>query len=228
MPDIGEPNLSQVLETAVEGAAREVRVSLPGIVTAVDMENARVSVQPAIKRLDADNYEPVITDVPIVFPRSKKARITFPIEPDDSVLLIFADRNLDTWLLHGGNKNVAPTDDRMHDITDAFAIPMCLDEIPSDDTDCFCIDFDGSEFRVNANDKVKLGDADDEYVLKGKTAKEAIDAYCQEIADAYQTWIDDGPPSAAVNGAFIEDLSIANATLKATIPDWPSDKVFTE
>ena len=67
----------------------------------------------------------MIYNVPVLFPRSRKAAVTFPLEKGDTVLLVFAERSLDEWIEKGGNK-VSPEDPRRHDMSDAIAIPGCF------------------------------------------------------------------------------------------------------
>ena len=47
--------------------------------------------------------------------------MSFPYEVGDYVLLCFMDRSIETWLTNGGT--VDPKDSRMHDLSDAMALP---------------------------------------------------------------------------------------------------------
>ena len=68
---------------------------------------------------------PELSDVPVVFTRSSdgSASITVPIKSGDLVLLVFAQRSIDEWFDTDGKRDVTPRDLRMHDASDAFAIP---------------------------------------------------------------------------------------------------------
>jgi hypothetical protein len=81
-------------------------------------------VQPTIQQRTTDGEVfdyPKIVSVPVVFPRSRYFSLTYPIEKDDTVLLVFTERSMDRWLRSGGT--VDPRDPRRHDLTDAVAIP---------------------------------------------------------------------------------------------------------
>lgn len=65
---------------------------------------------------------PILVDVPVVFPRGGGYALTFPIVEGDEALVVFATRCIDSWWESGGVQNI-PTDLRMHDLSDGFAIP---------------------------------------------------------------------------------------------------------
>ena len=97
--------------------------ALPGIVTAFDPVTQTATVQPAMRsRLSGSSDTlllPLIHDVPVFFPGSRRAAMTFPIEPGDECLLIFADSAIDRWFETGEAE--APDSTRHHDLSDAFA-----------------------------------------------------------------------------------------------------------
>ena len=114
--------------------------ALPGIVTAFDPATQTVTVQPAMRsRLSGSSDTlllPLIHDVPVFFPGSRHAAMTFPIEPGDECLLIFADSAIDRWFETGEAE--APDSTRHHDLSDAFAFvgfrsrPNALPEFPNE------------------------------------------------------------------------------------------------
>ena len=114
--------------------------ALPGIVTAFDPVTQTVTVQPAMRsRLSGSSDTlllPLIHDVPVFFPGSRHAAMTFPIEPGDECLLIFADSAIDRWFETGEAE--APESMRHHDLSDAFAFvgfrsrPNALPVIPDE------------------------------------------------------------------------------------------------
>ena len=114
--------------------------ALPGIVTAFDPVTQTATVQPAMRsRLSGSSDTlllPLIHDVPVFFPGSRHAAMTFPIEPGDECLLIFADSAIDRWFETGEAE--APDSTRHHDLSDAFAFvgfrsrPNALPEFPSE------------------------------------------------------------------------------------------------
>jgi phage baseplate assembly protein gpV len=120
--------LSEVLKTERDVINSQFRVAMPGIVQSFDPETVTVSVQPAIRytEKDKDGNEsthdyPLLVDVPVIFPHGGGCTLTFPVKAGDECLLIFADRCIDFWWQSGGVQE--PVDTRMHDLSDAFAIP---------------------------------------------------------------------------------------------------------
>ena len=63
---------------------------------------------------------PKLVDVPVCFPRGGPFTLTFPIAAGDECLVIFSSRCIDGWWQAGGI--APPTDLRMHDLSDGFAI----------------------------------------------------------------------------------------------------------
>jgi hypothetical protein len=130
------PELAELLRTAINYHLDDLHVMLPGSVQLYDPTSQTANIQPLIKRRVkcADGTElletlPVLVKVPIVFPRGGGTPgffITFPIQPGDYVMLVFAERSLDVWLADPTADSTNPVDPgefRKHDISDAVAIP---------------------------------------------------------------------------------------------------------
>lgn len=107
--------------------AAQLRVAIPGIVESFDAAKQTVSVQPAITENIQAGEEaakatplPVLTDIPICFPRAGGYSLTLPIKKGDECLLVFADMCIDGWWQSGGVQDQMET--RRHDLSDAFAI----------------------------------------------------------------------------------------------------------
>ncbi|WHS97779.1 MAG: hypothetical protein LZT29_00656 [Pantoea stewartii] len=103
-----------------------LRVSLPGIVQSFDPVTCTCTVQPAIAGQGVDEKGqsqsaplPLLTDVPVIFPRGGGCTITFPVKAGDECLVVFSDRCIDFWWQNGGVQE--PVDPRQHDLSDAFA-----------------------------------------------------------------------------------------------------------
>jgi len=103
-----------------------LRVSLPGIVQSFDPATCTCTVQPAIAGQGVDEKGqiqsaplPLLTDVPVIFPRGGGCTITFPVKVGDECLVVFSDRCIDFWWQNGGVQE--PVDPRQHDLSDAFA-----------------------------------------------------------------------------------------------------------
>lgn len=116
-------SLESVVQTGIDNALKEVHTCLPGLVTKVDHANQLIDAQITIKRQLSDQIVnlPLLVDVPLRFLKSGNFSITIPIEVGDHVLLFFAERSIDTWLINGGLAN--PFDTRKFSLSDAFALP---------------------------------------------------------------------------------------------------------
>lgn len=119
------PKLSDLLLASVEAKLRELNIALPGEVMEYDSSKNLASIRPLIKakyKNESTAHDlPVINNVPIIFPRTKKAHLFLPIEAGDTGQILFNQRSLDIWLVAGGS--VDPADSRMFDINDAVFIP---------------------------------------------------------------------------------------------------------
>jgi hypothetical protein len=126
------PSLADTIRKAAELAMIDVRVAIPARVEKVDLQHALIDAKPLVKEVVRDAEDdrqalsvPVVSNIPVIFPGAGGMRVTFPLKRGDTVLLLFADRSLDSWLVGGGE--VDPIDDRRHHLTDAVAIPGLKD-----------------------------------------------------------------------------------------------------
>lgn len=122
------------IEGALDGAQSNLWSAMPGIVDSVDLTantcTVIVAIQAPINKEDGTTEYvdlPPLVDVPIVFPGAGGFVVTFPIAKGDEVLVIFASRCIDAWWQLGANTTPPiaqkPMEARMHDLSDAFAIP---------------------------------------------------------------------------------------------------------
>lgn len=96
---------------------------MPGKIQSYDATNQKAVVIPQLHRKLADGRierVPVLNDVPVIWPRSGGAFMTFPVSAGDGCLLVFCERSLDEWKANGGE--VVPQDPRAHALSDAVAI----------------------------------------------------------------------------------------------------------
>lgn len=128
------PTHADLIARGIAKRVNDIQVALPGRVEAYNALTQQAEVQPLLQDAynDSDNdgertviRRPKITSVPVCFPGSGAFRITWPVNPGDTVLLVFSSSSLDTWLAVGGE--VDPGDDRHHNISDAMAIPGLFD-----------------------------------------------------------------------------------------------------
>jgi hypothetical protein len=166
------PTFAEVLRVAIDARLADVHTAIPARVETYDAAKQRVSVKPLIRRgyLDEDGQRaveslPVINEVPIVFPGAGGFRVTFPVAPGDTVLLVFSEASIDRWLPRGGD--VDPADDRRFSLNDAIAIPGLrsfaapLASAPADVMTAGkdggpVIEFDGSEIRAGGSSALAL------------------------------------------------------------------------
>jgi hypothetical protein len=127
------PTLEELLETVIAAVMRRLRVGEPAEVLSYDAATQKAIVQPYIHRgrYDEDGIRQTarpaaISDVPVAFPTTADGwRQTYPIAPGDTVLIAYADRSLDRWLVRGGE--IDPADDRAHAPSDAIIIGTMRD-----------------------------------------------------------------------------------------------------
>ena len=113
---------------ALDGRQAMMWTAIPAIVQAVDFAAMTLTAQISIQGIQTlpDGTEnnvnlPILDDVPICFPSAGGFSLTLPIAVGDEVLIIFASRCIDAWWQNGGVQ--PPMETRMHDLSDAFAIP---------------------------------------------------------------------------------------------------------
>jgi len=127
LADLAPATFSSLVKLGIRSALKEVHTALPGVVVDFDPATQRASVQPTIQRNFVDpegNITPTdlpkLINVPVVFPQAGGFALTFPVQPGDEVLLVFAERSIDRWAEEGGVQNQAAK--RFHSLSDAFAI----------------------------------------------------------------------------------------------------------
>lgn len=124
MTGFNETDLGKACRDLVESMIGEIHTCMPGKIESYDYTRQKATVTPLLRRpyLDGSNvdYEPIL-EVPVVFPSSGSASITFPLNAGDTILLVFSERSLENWLPAGGkvNTSIAST----HSVADAIAIP---------------------------------------------------------------------------------------------------------
>jgi len=176
------PSLEELLRIAIESYIEEIHTSMPARVVSFDPEDQRVEVQPLVERLveTEDGGEicetlPPITDVPVVFPRTKNFVVSFPIEEGDIVLLMFTERSIDKWLSTADGAITNPNDFLRHDLSNAVAIPGVYpfsQPITNFDNEALTIGQDGSTIVRVKKDLIELG-------TKGSTDKASLDSKVQ-------------------------------------------------
>lgn len=115
---------SDVMKLAMNAYLNSFHTCLPAQIVDYDFTKQRASVQPVLRKkyLNGDTPEmSVISNVPVVFPRGGGFNMSWPMNPGDTVLLLFSERSMDNWLETGGI--VTPLDPRKFDLSDPICIP---------------------------------------------------------------------------------------------------------
>ena len=78
---------SDIFRQMTEGILSQVNTMLPAQVESYDPKTKKVSVKPLLKKsLSGQEVTlPVINNVPVVFPSSKKSIMSFPLEKGDGI-----------------------------------------------------------------------------------------------------------------------------------------------
>lgn len=149
------PTLSEVLDAAIRGVLDDVRVCLPGKITAYDASTRRATVQ--VLTMDAYTAEdgartpspiPPLTDVPVAHYGSGAIRIKVPVSAGDRCWLMFASSSI-ARLKAGASGAYDPGDDRHHSIADAVALPLVV--VGDDEADAM-IEFTPTEIRCGGTE----------------------------------------------------------------------------
>lgn len=116
--------LEMALRDAVDAGLLETHTAIPGIIQKYDVATQTADIQIVVSRMNREDGTtqqiPILPNVPIMHPRSESACVHLPIKAGDSVLVIFAERNIDDWR-RTGNPGDAP-DDRRHHYSDPVGI----------------------------------------------------------------------------------------------------------
>jgi hypothetical protein len=216
------------IRSFVENALKDVHTCMPGIVQSFDPEKQTVTVQPAIKTVLRDDGPislPICLDVPVVFPAGGNFVLTFPVQPDDECLLVFAERAIDFWWDRGGVQ--LPSEVRFHDLSDGFAIVGVnsrkkAEEIPPAATDaCELRTRDGTTvLRVEGGTIFIGGKTGAELAIKGetyRTAESTVSTAWSTFLDALNIYIATIKPIADPTNAATSPLTAAVLTMKAAI-----------
>lgn len=160
-----------VIKRMIENSLMDFHVCLPAKIVKYDYETQKADCQPLLKKKYRDGTIksfPVITAVPVCFPRVSDSYIYLPVKIGDKVLLIFSDYSLDNYLFSGNESE--PLDMRFHHLTDAFCIPSGYDfKNPIDD-------LENADDAVVKNDKVKfILKPDGTFSLKGKDGVDLVE-----------------------------------------------------
>lgn len=121
-----EANLTSAINSAIKSALVDVHTAMPGQIVSFDPMSQTASVQLAMRRIttaEAGSQEltlPLITKIPVMFPKAGGFSLRFPVQAGDECLVVFAERELTQWKNFGGVQT--PKDYRRHHLTDGICI----------------------------------------------------------------------------------------------------------
>ena len=142
--------LYSVINDAIEQRLSNVHTAIPGEIVNYDYATNLATVKATLKRKyqseDISTPLPLITHVPVAFPRMGGAHIRFPVSAGQEGLLIFCERSIDKWLDTGGV--VDPDDTRKFSFSDAIFIPGVASSVNP-------IESDAAQTSL----EIKIGDA---------------------------------------------------------------------
>lgn len=123
-------SLSELLAEHRAGTLGLVRVCCPAVVQSYDTSTLSVVVKltapvlvkdPDTGRLSAEPLPPI--RVPVAFPHSGTAGLTYPIAEGSAGLVLFADRPTDAWR-RTASVDAPPADARRMDLVDGHFLPV--------------------------------------------------------------------------------------------------------
>ena len=98
--DTDYANMAQAIRFAIRQSLKDMYTCMPGIVESYDAETRRAVVKGALKVVTTKKEEierEAIHNVPVLFPSGGRSAFTFPLEPGDTVLLLYSQRGLANW-----------------------------------------------------------------------------------------------------------------------------------
>lgn len=117
--------LSDLIREYCDYYFTRVHTAMPGVVSEYNAKTRRAIIQPSLERR-AGNKEfvelPLLIDVPVLFPGTKKFTIHFPLEKGDEVSIFFSERSIEIWK-GVGQDGIQDTDPRRFSLSDAYCIP---------------------------------------------------------------------------------------------------------
>lgn len=121
-------DLAGLLRLALDDFAAKTHTAIPGAIVSYTAASKQASVQPLVqKRIWQDGQLtaiplPVIYDVPVQFPGTSRAQISFDLQKGDTGMIVFSEASLDAWL-QGSGAQTDPQDDRRFNLNDAIFVP---------------------------------------------------------------------------------------------------------
>lgn len=119
---IQEPDLTALLTQLRQDILYSLNCHQVGRITKFNSANQTAEIELSMLRVVGSRQiiYPVLVDCPVFVHSGGGACITMPISPGDTCLVLFNDRNIDSWFSTGNV--VAPNNRRAHDLSDGMAL----------------------------------------------------------------------------------------------------------
>lgn len=116
---------TELTKLLIEQRLDKVNTTTVGKVIKYNAEQQTVDVEPLVKRTYSDGFaltNVVLVDVPLQFPSGGSGQLSFPMKEGDNVLLLYCDKEINSWKSSTGEEQVATTSKRKFNRADAVAI----------------------------------------------------------------------------------------------------------
>lgn len=223
--DLRRVSLIEVLESAWGKLAANLRVMLPARVESYDVSRQVVRAQPMVGSIfvDSDGVEhehlyPAVVEAPVEWPGAGGARLTFPVNPGDFGMLVFADNSLDEWKVNRGAQPVVAKDLRVHALTDGVFRPgLRPTPWPGVRSDAVTLGFanesgTGTQLHITPTG-IALGSPTPEYAV---ALAEKVTAELVKLRQALTTW---NPTGTLADAAALKTL-LVNAGIATPGSTW--------
>ena len=214
------PTDAEMIADALDSRLIDVHVGLPGMIQSYDADTQTATVELQVNRVlptsdgkFATEELPVLENIPVEFPRTKKFMITFPLEKGDFGRVFFNEMSIDQWRSKG--EITSPGDIGRHTLTGGVFIPGLMpnsEAVSGVGTDMVLGEIAGVQVRVKPGGPIEVVSgggptADDFVAMAGKT---------QQSLDDILAIFSQGVPSPPDGGAALQTAWIAAAALVST------------
>jgi hypothetical protein len=206
---------AEVINDLMRKISGGVRVAMPASIESYDFKTQKADIKIDMQELYQNGTSldyPVLSGVPVIFPRCGGASITMPISRGDTCLVMFLDRDSTAWLL--GGKNVKPKSMRSHHLSDAIAIMgLCpfTNKSPAKNNTDMLISFDGSFITLKPKGIIDITSAKE---INVKT--EGVIINCKNANVMAEESIDVTCKNVTVKASSNLAVECQNANIKAT------------
>ena len=112
---------TETIQKIIQHTLESVHTSLPARIVEINEKDVDVQPTVALYRAGGNIELPVISNVPIMFPQTSKGGIQWELAVGDTVLLVFSEGSIDSWMAGDGSVVKAQNGGR-YQLSDAIAI----------------------------------------------------------------------------------------------------------